>query len=178
MTVISLMLSALVVSVRAADEPAKDVAVAEANYDALDKAVTDRKGKVVLIDFWATWCGPCVKKFPQFVATHKKYADKGLACMSVSMDPRGKDEKYDKDAVLKFLKEKEATFTNYILLGYLKDDEKVEKRFGLEGGIPFMVLFDKTGKRVWTSEDWAEKDYTPEQFKAELDKLIEVELKK
>jgi thiol-disulfide isomerase/thioredoxin len=173
----TLALPALALLGSAADEPAK-VAVSETRYESLDKAVADQKGKVVLIDFWATWCGPCVKKFPHFVETHKKYTKKNLVCMSVSMDPRGKEEKYDKDEVLKFLKEKEATFPNYVLLGYAKDDEKIEKRFGLEGGIPFMVMFDKTGKRVWTSETWADKDYSAEKFNAELDKLIEAELAK
>jgi thiol-disulfide isomerase/thioredoxin len=176
--VVAIALPAMVVSVRGADEPAKGVTVTAVNFEGLDKAVDEKKGKVVLIDFWATWCGPCVKKFPHFVATNKKYSEKGLVCMSVSMDPRGKEDKYDKDEVLKFLKDKEATFPNYVALGYAKDDEKFTKRFGLEGGIPFMVMFDKTGKRVWTSEDWDGKDYTPEQFNAELDKLIEAELKK
>ncbi len=147
------------------------VEVTEVRYVALDAAVTERKGKVVLMDFWATWCGPCVKKFPHFVETHKKYSNKGMVCVSVSLDPKGKDEKYDKDAVLKFLKDKGAAFPNFVLLGYRTDEEKINKRFGLDGGIPFMALFGKDGKRVWHSE---EKDLEDE----ELDKLIEAELAK
>ena len=156
---------------RAADEPGKAVTVAEVKFDALDKAVADQKKKVVLVDFWATWCGPCVKSFPHFVATQKKYADKGLVCVSVSLDPKGKEDKYDKDSVLKFLKDKGAAFPNFVLLGFRDDEDKVTKRFGLDGGIPFKALFGKDGKRVWTSE---EKELTDE----ELDKLIETELAK
>jgi thiol-disulfide isomerase/thioredoxin len=155
-----------------------EITVTEVKIDGLKKAIADNKGKVVLVDFWATWCGPCKKKFPHFVATHTKYAGKGLVCMSVSMDPRGKDDKYDKGEVLKFLKESKATFPNYVLLNYLKDDAAVEQFFGLEGGIPFMALFDKTGQRIWTSEEWAEKDWTEQQYNAELDKLIEAALAK
>ena len=166
-----LAIAVVAVPSRAADEPAKGVAVSEVKVEALEKAVADQKKKVVLIDFWATWCGPCVKGFPHFVATHKKYADKGLVCVSVSMDPKGKDDKYDKDAVLKFLKEKEAVFPNFVMLGYRDDEEKINKRFGLDGGIPFKVLFGKEGKRVWNSE---EKELTD----AELDKLIEADLAK
>jgi len=156
---------------RAADEPAKAVAVAEVKFEALDKAITDQKKKVVLVDFWATWCGPCVKKFPHFVETHKKYKDKGLVCMTVSMDKEGPAGKYDKDKVLTFLKDKEAAFPNYILLNYKEDEEKLTKRYGLEGGIPFMVMFGKDGKKVWDSEEKSLKD-------EELDKLIEAELAK
>src|SRR5262249_17803397 len=93
MCVSSLSVLALaLVAVRAADEPkekGKDVEVKEVKFDDLDKAVSDRKGKVVLVDFWATWCAPCVKKFPHFVELHKQYKDKGLACISVSMDKEG-----------------------------------------------------------------------------------------
>lgn len=155
----------------AADEPGKGVAVTEVKYDELDKAVTAAKGKVVLVDFWATWCGPCVKKFPHFVETHTKYKGKGLTCVSVSMDKEGPAKEYDKEKVLKFLKEKEAAFPNYILLDYKDTDAKITKRFGLDGGIPFQVLFGKDGKKVWDSEEKALKN-------EELDKLIEAELAK
>ncbi|MCS6865714.1 MAG: redoxin family protein [Gemmataceae bacterium] len=158
--------------------PKGEITVTEVKIDGLKKAIADNKGKVVLVDFWATWCGPCKKKFPHFVATHAKYASKGLVCMSVSMDPRGKDDKYDKGEVLKFLREAKATFPNYVLLNYLQDDAAVEQFFGLEGGIPFMALFDKTGQRIWTSEQWAEKEWTEQQYHAELDKLIEAALAK
>ena len=155
----------------AADAPGKGVTVAEVKYDDLDKAITAGKGKVVLVDFWATWCGPCVKKFPHFVETSKKYKDKGLACVSVSMDKEGPAKEYDKEKVLKFLQEKEAAFPNYILLDYKDTDAKITKRFGLDGGIPFQALFGKDGKKVWDSEEKALKD-------GELEKLIETELAK
>lgn len=155
----------------AADEPAKDVTATEVKYEDLDKAIAGAKGKVVLVDFWATWCGPCVKKFPHFVETHKKYKDKGLLCVSVSMDKEGPAKEYDKEKVLKFLKEKDAAFPNYILLDYKQTEEKITKRFGLDGGIPFMAMFDKAGRKVWDSEEKSLKD-------DELDKLIEEQLKK
>jgi thiol-disulfide isomerase/thioredoxin len=159
------------VATRAADEPAKTVTVTEVKFDDLDKAVAEKKDKVVLVDFWATWCAPCVKKFPHFVELHKKYKDKGLACISVSMDKEGPKGSYDKEKVLKYLKEQNAVFPNFIVLSPDDDEEKLNKRFGKEAGIPFMALFNKKGQRVWDSEQKTLKD-------EELVKLLEDELNK
>ena len=152
--------------------PAADgagVEVKEVKFDDLDKAVTERKGKVVLVDFWATWCAPCVKKFPHFVELHNKYKDKGLACVSVSMDKEGPKGSYDKEKVLKFLKEQGAAFGNFIVLDPDGDEEKLTKRFGKEAGIPFLAMFGKDGKKVWDSEQKKLKD-------DELEKLLEEQL--
>jgi thiol-disulfide isomerase/thioredoxin len=155
----------------AADAPAEPVSVSEVNFAALDKAIESGKGKVVLVDFWATWCGPCIKRFPHFVELHKKYKDKGLSCISVSMDKEGPKGTYDKENVLKFLKGQNATFSNFIVLSPLDEEEKITKRFGKDAGIPFMALFNKEGKRVWDSEQKKLKD-------EELSKLLEDELAK
>jgi thiol-disulfide isomerase/thioredoxin len=165
-----LAVAAVALTGRAADEPAKTVSVSEVKFDELDKAVADRKGKVVVVDFWATWCAPCVKKFPHFIELHKKYKDKGLACVSVSMDKEGPKKSYDKEKVLKFLKDQDAAFPNFIVADPDADEKKLIERFGKEGGIlPFMAVFGKDGKKVWDSEQKKLKD-------EELVKLIEDEL--
>jgi len=147
------------------------VDVSEVKYEQLNEAVSERKGNVVLLDFWATWCGPCVARFPHLVEIHKKYTDRGLICMSVSLDQEGPRGSYDKQKVLKFLQEKNATFPNFILLGYQEDAEKVGRRFGLEGGIPFLSLIGKNGNKVWDSE-------TKKLSEEQLNKLIEEQLAK
>src|SRR5262245_34541033 len=99
----------------ARDEASKGkVEAAEVRASELEKFFKDQKGKVVLVDCWATWCPPCVKNFPHLVERHKKYAEKGLVCVSVSMDKMSNPKAYDKDKVLEFLKDKGATFPNFI----------------------------------------------------------------
>lgn len=151
---------------------AKGVTVAEVKGDALDKAIKGHKDKVVVVDCWATWCVPCVKKFPHLVEMHKKYADKGLVCVSVSMDLLGAKDEYKKDKVHAFLKEKGAAFPNFIALDP-DGDAKLEATLGEDFRLlPYMVIFDKAGRRVWDSSNG------PELTDAQLEKKVEELLSK
>ena len=169
LTALAASLSALTVA-RAADPPA--VGAPEVRFEDVDAALAARKGKVVVIDFWATWCAPCVKKFPRLVVWDKKYRDKGLAVVSVSTDKAGPKGTYKREKVLDFLKEQNATFANFILSEPKEDEEKFNKRFDMEGGVPYLAVIGKNGKKVWDSE--SEKKLTDK----ELDDLIESELAK
>ncbi len=153
----------------AADEP--KVTAPEVSAADFEKALKSYKGKVVLIDSWATWCAPCVKKFPLHVGRHKKYADKGLVCVSLSVDKYNEDS-YDPKNVLKFLTEKGATFPNFIVADKQDEDTLVALLAGDFYAAPYMVLFDRNGKKVWTSEE------KPKLSDEQLDKLIEAELAK
>ena len=53
----------------------------------------DYKGKVVLLDFWATWCGPCIKELPNVVANYEKYHEKGFEILGISLDQAKAEEK-------------------------------------------------------------------------------------
>jgi thiol-disulfide isomerase/thioredoxin len=130
----------------------RTVEVAEVRYDGLETALKEQKGTVVLVDFWATWCGPCVKKFPHLVEWHKKYAEQGLTCVSVSMDRMGAVPGSHEE-ILDFLQKKGATFPNFVVADPRADDTQLSKKFGWDGPLPHLALFDRSGNRVWTSDD-------------------------
>jgi thiol-disulfide isomerase/thioredoxin len=131
--------------------------------DAVEQALADAKGKVVLIDCWATWCGPCVASFPLLVEKHKKYADKGLAVISLSTD-----DAEDGDEVFAFLQKQKATFTNLHMPLDASGFQWLKEKIGHRGSIPHAALFDRSGKRVWTGHPMDPK--LTAQIEAELAK--------
>ena len=123
--------------VRAVLHPARERKAAPdfALTDASGKTVKlqDYRGKVLLLDFWATWCTGCKKEIPWFADFEKTYGAKGLAVVGVSMDEGGWK-------VLKpFLAETHVPYQ--ILLG----DEAMAKRYGIES-MPDTFLIDQEGK--------------------------------
>jgi len=147
--------------------PPPPVTVEEVRGDALDAAIARHTDKVVVVDLWATWCESCVKKFPHFVRMHQKYADKGLVCISVSMD-KLTPTTYKKAAVLEFLRQKEAAFPNYVVLEPEADEKALARRLSDDYRlIPLMVIYDRAGRRIWTSGDG------PPLTDEELDRKVE-----
>jgi thiol-disulfide isomerase/thioredoxin len=93
------------------------------------------RGKVVLVDFWATWCGPCRMEIPNVVAAYKKLHDKGFEIVGISLDS-------SKDKLLAYTKEKEMTWPQYFD-GKVWDN-KISRSYGI-AGIPATWLVDKKG---------------------------------
>jgi thiol-disulfide isomerase/thioredoxin len=101
--------------------------------------LSDLKGKVVLIDFWASWCGPCRAENPNVVKMYEKFKDKGFTIFSVSLD---EDASKWKEAIEK----DNLSWTNHVsdLKGW---KSSVVANFGIEG-IPHTVLLNKEGKII------------------------------
>jgi len=93
------------------------------------------KGKVVLIDFWATWCGPCRRVMPDLVETYKEYHGKGFEIIGISLDK-------DRTQLEKYMQATGITWQQYF--DGLVWNNKISKRFGVRG-IPHIVLLDKNG---------------------------------
>jgi thiol-disulfide isomerase/thioredoxin len=106
----------------------------------------DYKGKVVLLDFWATWCGPCRAELPKVVDAYSQYHDKGFEILSVSLDrPRQGPE------LLEFTKTNNITWPQIYDGGYWK--AKVAVQYGVRA-IPCPVLVDgDTGQIIATDAD-------------------------
>ena len=107
------------------------------------KALSSLRGKVVLLDFWASWCGPCRKENPNVVSVYNRYASKGFDVFSVSLDE-------NKSAWEAAIKKDGLVWNNHVSdLGGWKS--AVVPTYEIES-IPFPVLIDKEGKIVAMGE--------------------------
>ena len=95
------------------------------------------RGKVVLVDFWASWCGPCHRSFPWMAAMHKKYAEQGLVIVAINLDKT-------QEAAASFLAEIPAPFT----IAY-DPQGKSAAAYHVEG-MPTTVLVGRDGRILST----------------------------
>jgi len=117
-----------------------------------DVSLQSYTGRVVLVNFWATWCDPCRTEIPWLIELRKKYNDKGFEVLGVAMDDEGKS------VVQKFVERErfdvngERLPMNYpILIGNSDAADKFLGGIGGIVGLPTSVLVSKDGKRVKTT---------------------------
>jgi thiol-disulfide isomerase/thioredoxin len=116
----------------------------ELDAKGLADAIGKQKGKVVLVNFWATWCVPCRQEFPDLVRLEKAYRGRGLAVIGVSTDLAK-----DLPAVEKFLAGTRPDFPNYRKKSGGDDQNFIESVDGKWGGeLPYSVVYARDGKKA------------------------------
>jgi thiol-disulfide isomerase/thioredoxin len=108
------------------------------------------RGKVVLIDFWATWCLPCRESMPEKQKLYDKYKDKGLAVVAVSSEPTSD--------VVSFL-----NVNKYTLPAYIDADQSLFKSFGVTH-LPTIAILDKSGALVAQTEGEGDPEWVVENL--------------
>ncbi|MEW6456421.1 MAG: TlpA disulfide reductase family protein [Acidobacteriota bacterium] len=118
-------------------------------------SLEDFRGKVVILNFWATWCSPCRVEIPAFIQLYNTYKDRGLEIIGVSLDKGGWDD------VKPFIKEYKINY--HIVL----DDGETANSYGGIIGIPTTFIIDKNGSIIKKYVGYPGK----EVFEAEIRKL-------
>ena len=140
--------------------PTKLIKVDETAYP---KTLALKKGKVVLVNFWATWCEPCRKEMPELSKMYNALKAKGLELITISAD-----EPEDEKAAIAFLSK--AGIGDPAYLKQAKNDDKFISGIDAKwsGALPALILYDKTGKKVkvWIGET------DLKQLEAEIRKLL------
>lgn len=140
--------------VKKAEMTGKPVPIQFTAIDGRKIDLTKMQGKVVLVDFWATWCGPCIKELPSLKAAYDKLSSKGFEIVGISFDQ-------DIDTLKRFVAKEKMTWPQYA------DGEGWDNKIGKEYGItsiPTMWLIDKKGNLRDTN---AREDLT-----AKVEKLL------
>ena len=118
--------------------------------------VAEWDGKVLAINFWATWCPPCRKEIPEFVALQRKYAGQGLQFIGVALD--------QPDPVRRFAAEQQMNYP--VLVGEMEVIQVAESYGNVAGALPYTVLVGRDGRIAFVqagplSTEQAEAALTP-----------------
>jgi peroxiredoxin len=135
--------------------PYPEIPAGAKDLDGKEIRIADYKGKVVMVDFWAAWCGPCMTEAPNVVRAYVKYHPKGFEIIGISLD-------HTKDEMLKAVKEKGMTWRQYFDgRGW---ENAVSQAYGIQA-IPATYLVGPDGK-VITNQTRGSK------LEAELENLL------
>lgn len=139
-----------------ADSPAPDFTVKDTTGH--DVTLSKLRGKVVLLDFWATWCGPCRAAVPHLQALHMKHVKAGLRVV-------GMNNQEELETVREYEEKARISYTSC-----LDPDGAVARAYGVRG-LPTLVVVDKAGRVVWRGSG-----FSP-QSAAQLNAAVEEALK-
>jgi len=118
-----------------ADAKAANLNFTMKDHQGVPVTLSDYKGKVLLLDFWATWCGPCKVEIPHFVEFQEKYGKAGLQIVGISIDDTA-------EKLVPYVKDMKM---NYPVLQALNRDD-VQDAYGPLAGIPVSVMISRDGR--------------------------------
>jgi thiol-disulfide isomerase/thioredoxin len=132
----------------AAPEPSADdgpeVTIRTVTREEYDAVLAEHVGKVILVDYWATYCVPCLERFPFLVEFARKHADRGLVVVTMSCDDESRIE-----TAREFLRKKRVDFIH--LRSEHGAGEQTFVDYKIKGGaLPHYKLYDRQGKIRWT----------------------------
>lgn len=127
--------------------------VKQFNAAATGKYIDSLKGKVVVVNFWATWCGPCRMEIPGFVKLQDKYGPQGLQIVGLSIDEK------PPDAVAAFAQKNGLNYPVHVV------GPDTMKAWGNFEAIPMTFILDTNGKKVWEHEGYASAEEFEKQIK-------------
>src|SRR6266853_1269337 len=133
---------------------AANFSLADAN--GVQVSLADYKGKVVLLNFWATWCGPCKIEIPWFMEFNKTYKDRGFAVLGVSLDEDGWK------SVKPYLAEKKIDYT--VVVG----NDQVSKSYGDVESLPTTFIIDRDSRIAFVHMGLVGKDTYEKEIRSLL----------
>jgi thiol-disulfide isomerase/thioredoxin len=146
------------------EELSPEITVEIAGEPELKKLISERNGKFLFLNIWATWCLPCVEEFPALVKLADKYKNSQIEFIGLSIDyVEDKEQK-----VIPFLKKQNTNFTNFIN-GFKKDEQLIN--FISEdwnGAVPLTVIYNNEAKQLLRLEG----AHTFEEFSEKIDSLL------
>ena len=122
---------------------------------------SDLKGKVVMVDFWASWCGPCKQSFPTMDELQKKYSDRGVVIIAVNEDEKKSDME-------DFLKENKTSFI--VVRDAAPDGNKLVDKVEITG-MPSSFILDGEGKVRFSHSGFHGAD-TKKKYEQEIESLL------
>ena len=105
-----------------------------------NQSLSQWRGKVMVVNFWASWCEPCRKEIPEFIELQEKFGDKGLVFVGIAVDQKERAASFSKNIGI-----------NYpVLVGDMRAMMLAEAAGNREGALPFTVVIDRDGKITGT----------------------------
>ncbi|MGE5113347.1 MAG: TlpA family protein disulfide reductase [Acidobacteriaceae bacterium] len=137
------------------DQASKEPDFSLTDFNGQPLALSQFKGKVVLLDFWASWCTPCQAEIPRFIEWQKQYGEQGLQVIGISMDD-------DEKAARKFAERMKPNYP--IAMG----NAKVAEAFGGVLGLPANLIISRSGKVMARHEGGSDLDTMEQEIRLQL----------